>query len=204
MGLGRSKPIKLKFLLLGLDGAGKTTLLYKLRLKTANVEFESTQGFNYEVCNQKFNQRSYRLDIWDLAGHRQLRKIWRYFYDNMEVDIMGFVVSAKAEEKHRLREASQIFTRLSFESSLKYTNRVIILNSFATREQEKTYETTPEEVRHHFGSDATVIMMNAKNPGMGLRRLFQWISEQSLASTRRIAADKALKKQEKAAAKARR
>ena len=113
MGALKSKPVSLKTLVLGLDGAGKTTLLYKMRLKNAQADFQSTKGFNYEQVLQRFKGVKYCLELWDLAGRAELRKCWRYFYNAMSVDILIFVVSAR--DRGRLKESANEFRMLCYE-----------------------------------------------------------------------------------------
>jgi small GTP-binding protein len=176
MGGNNSKVVKYKVLLLGLDGAGKTTLLYKLRLKNANADFFATNAFNHEIITQEYNHVKYELHTWDLAGRKELRRCWKYFYNSMQIDIMIYVVSAK--ESHRLRESALNFKRLTHETSLLSTSRIVVINSFAIRGSERAYELTEAEVEHQFGYDCTVITINVRDPSVGMRRLFQWVSDQ--------------------------
>ena len=176
MGVLKSKPVFLKTLVLGLDGAGKTQLLYKMRLKNAQAEFQPTKGFNYEQVSQRFGGIRYNLELWDLAGRAELRKCWRYFYNSMSVDILIYVVSAR--DRHRLKEAAQLYHRLQYETSMLSTSRIIVLNSFAVRDIDFAFEASREDVREYFGEDVAVVSMNVRDPGHAMRTLFRWISEQ--------------------------
>ena len=94
----------------------------------------------------------------------------------MKIDLLIYVVSAK--EPHRLREAAVNYKRLVFETSMLTTRRIVVINSFAIRDNERAFELKEHEVQHHFGADCTIITMNVRDPSVGMRRLFQWVSDQ--------------------------
>ncbi len=76
-----------KILVLGLDNAGKTTLL-KLLSSENPTETTPTQGFNVKSIIKD----SFKLNVWDIGGQKEIRKYWENYYDN--VDGLIFVVDS--------------------------------------------------------------------------------------------------------------
>lgn len=81
-----------KLLVLGLDNAGKTTLLKKLSSEDA-TKTEPTQGFNVKTLVRE----SFKLNVWDIGGQKEIRKYWDNYYDN--VDGLIFVVDSSDDKR---------------------------------------------------------------------------------------------------------
>ncbi|KAH7830447.1 Arf1g [Monocercomonoides exilis] len=73
--------------MIGLDAAGKTSILYKLKLNE-NVHTIPTIGFNMEEVH--FKRLS--LQIWDIGGQKELRRLWHYYFDGL--DALIFVIDS--------------------------------------------------------------------------------------------------------------
>jgi ADP-ribosylation factor protein 1 len=78
---------EMRILMVGLDGAGKTTILYKLRMGDV-VTTIPTVGFNVETVS--YNNVSFTM--WDVGGQDKIRKLWKYYYENIQAII--FVVDS--------------------------------------------------------------------------------------------------------------
>ena len=96
-------------LMVGLDNAGKTTILYKLKLNE-QVSTIPTIGFNVETVKYK----NLDLTIWDVGGQEKIRKLWRHYYNN--IDVIIFVIDSNdsgrfpevKEELHYLLNEDQL------------------------------------------------------------------------------------------------
>lgn len=64
-----------QLLMVGLDAAGKTTLLQQLKLGET-LQTVPTIGFNVETIEW----RRLRLNIWDVGGQEEIRKLWHHYY----------------------------------------------------------------------------------------------------------------------------
>jgi ADP-ribosylation factor protein 1 len=101
--------IKCNMLMVGLDSAGKTTILYQLKLNE-RVNTIPTIGFNVESVKYK----NLDLTIWDVGGQERIRKLWRHYYNN--IDVVIFVIDSNdcgrfpevKEELHYLLNEDQL------------------------------------------------------------------------------------------------
>ena len=66
--------------MLGLDNAGKTTILYNLKLHET-ITTIPTIGFNVETVKY----RNLGLTIWDVGGQEKIRKLWRHYFNNIDI-----------------------------------------------------------------------------------------------------------------------
>ena len=80
--------------MLGLDGAGKITILYNLKLNEF-IHTIPTIGFNVETV--KYNNLN--LTIWDLGGQEKIRKLWRHYFDNVDMLIYVLILVMLVELK---------------------------------------------------------------------------------------------------------
>jgi ADP-ribosylation factor protein 1 len=98
------KKPEMRILMLGLDGAGKTTILTALKLNEF-VNTIPTVGFNVETISY----RNLNFNIWDVGGQDKIRRLWRYYYNN--VDCLIFVIDSMDRER--------IDDRFDYENSAK-------------------------------------------------------------------------------------
>ena len=101
---------KVNGLMLGLDSAGKTTILYSLKLNEI-INTIPTIGFNVETLNYK----NLNLTIWDIGGQEKIRKLWRHYYNN--VDMIIYVVDSN--DDGRLEESKNELHSIANEDQLK-------------------------------------------------------------------------------------
>ena len=118
--------IKCNILMVGLDSGGKTTILYKLKLNE-RVNTVPTIGFNVESVKYK----NLDLTVWDVGGQEKIRKLWRHYYNN--VDVVIFVIDSNdsgrfpevKEELHYLLNEDQLRDSIV----LIYSNKTDLPNS---------------------------------------------------------------------------
>ena len=106
-----------KGLMLGLDGAGKTTILYNLKLNELTHTIP-TIGFNVETVSY----RNLNLTIWDIGGQEKIRRLWRHYYDN--IDMLIYVVDAN--DIGRLDETRTELHSLANEDQLRDMKAILI------------------------------------------------------------------------------
>ena len=73
-----------RILMVGLDAAGKTTILYQLKLGEM-TQTKPTLGFNVETVSY----RNIEFMVWDMGGQDRIRQLWRHYYKNAQVHILG-------------------------------------------------------------------------------------------------------------------
>ena len=108
---------KVTGLMLGLDSAGKTTILYSLKLNEI-VRTIPTIGFNLETVNYK----NLNLTLWDIGGQEKIRKLWRHYYNN--IDILIYVVDSN--DMGRIEESRDELHYLVNEDQLRDLKAVLI------------------------------------------------------------------------------
>ena len=107
-------------LMLGLDSAGKTTILYSLKLNEI-INTIPTIGFNVETLSYK----NLNLTIWDVGGQEKIRKLWRHYYNN--IDMVIYVIDAN--DQGRLEESKKELHSLMNEDQLKDIDALLIYNN---------------------------------------------------------------------------
>jgi len=168
--------IERKVLFVGLSNAGSTQLLYSLKLlRSPEMSFKPSHGFNYEVIdciNNDTTTTRYKLHIFDLPGHEDLRCTWEHFYNNMNVDVMVFVVDASDKSSSKLEAVKSTFTMLCNEENLKSTAKIVVLNQ--KNVQGKSKIVSKSEILRVLGAEygkmTTIITVNAKT-GKNLQAL---------------------------------
>ena len=110
---------KMNMLMVGLDSAGKTTILYQLKLNEHRQTIP-TIGFNVETVKYK----NLDLTIWDIGGQEKIRKLWRHYYNN--IDVVIFVIDSN--DIGRLPEVKEELHQLLSEDQLR-KSRVLIYSN---------------------------------------------------------------------------
>ena len=100
-----------KILVLGLDNAGKTTLL-KLLSSENPSETSPTQGFNVKSIIKD----SFKLNVWDIGGQKEIRKYWENYYDNVD----GLIFVVDSSDDYRVAECNNELKLLISVSSYIY------------------------------------------------------------------------------------
>jgi ADP-ribosylation factor-like protein 3 len=86
-----------KILVLGLDNAGKTTLL-RLLSSEDPTETSPTQGFNVKSIVKD----SFKLNVWDIGGQKEIRKYWENYFDNVD----GLIFVVDSSDDYRVTECN--------------------------------------------------------------------------------------------------
>ena len=110
---------KKNMLMVGLDSAGKTTILYQLKLNELRHTIP-TIGFTVETIKYK----NLDLTIWDIGGQEKIRKLWRHYYNN--IDVVIFVIDSN--DIGRLPEVKEELHQLLSEDQLR-NSRVLIFSN---------------------------------------------------------------------------
>jgi len=139
MGAGQGSDIPKQVLMLGLSKSGKTKFLYQTYAFTRNERDAETRGFNYEMIDTEGG----KVGIWDIGGNEIMKEFWPYFYQNVKIDGVIYMIDASSEDSlKRIKEIEQLITMLVHEEELKDKPFAIFFNL----ENDKG-ECTPEHVR---------------------------------------------------------
>jgi small GTP-binding protein len=133
------KICKKNVLLLGDAGAGKTTLLYHLKLDEFVPDFESTEGFNYEVVTRVEHGFRFDIHLWDVAGQDGLKGLWRHFYEHTLVQVVTYVLNANIQRSALSEHIKSIFYLMQ-ETPLRQAKFIILLNVFDPSDPRKISE----------------------------------------------------------------
>lgn len=156
---------KAAIVMVGLDAAGKTTILIKLKLNQV-TETPPTIGFNVETVEYK----NVSFNIWDVGGQKQLRSLWKHYYDGANAVI--FVIDSN--DRNRLPDAKEEIEGLLREPMLNGAVLLVLCNK-----QDLPQRVTPAEIVESFG-------FRDRNSPNGLGRLLvgrQWYVQGCCAHT---------------------
>jgi len=117
---------KISIVLVGLDGSGKTTILFNLRLREATNKFKSSEGFNFEKLDLKYQKAKYEMRLWDLAGSRSLRHKWFCFFESITPNAVIFVIDPS--DVNRVPEAKRELHRVLYDPNLMESVKVLLIN----------------------------------------------------------------------------
>jgi small GTP-binding protein len=113
-------PRDTQILLLGLDNAGKTSILYRLKIGEV-VTTVPTTGFNVDTLEYK----SLRFTVWDIAGQRKFRPLWRHYFEDSDAVI--FVVDS-CDSDERIEEATDELHSMLEEPELRGCPLLVFAN----------------------------------------------------------------------------
>ena len=71
-----------KYIIIGDPSVGKSNLLMKFAHNKFTEEYQATIGVEFAAKNIEFDQKTYRIQIWDTAGQENFRSITRAYYKN--------------------------------------------------------------------------------------------------------------------------
>jgi len=175
MGLGISKLFasfwgygeEVRVLMVGLDAAGKTTILYKMKLGEV-VQTTPTIGFNVETVEY----RNLKFAVWDVGGQDKIRKLWRYYYEN----VRGIIFVVDSNDRNRIVNAQKELQVLLEEEPLKdavvlvFANKQDLPDAMSTAQvSEKLGLTTLRSRKWH-------VQSSSATAGEGLVEGFDWLA----------------------------
>ena len=159
---------KVNGLMLGLDSAGKTTILYSLKLNEI-INTIPTIGFNVETLNYK----NLNLTIWDIGGQEKIRKLWRHYYNN--VDMIIYVVDSN--DDGRLEESKNELHSIANEDQLKNISSILIFNNKIDLPNAKNSQLIAEKLELYRLKQKWYIQEACAIKNEGIYEGFNWLSK---------------------------
>ena len=110
--------VSLKIVLLGKDDTGKTKFVERLIAFNDHFKFNKSKEYNPTVCGAystnivKFNNKTFKLEIWDTAGQEIFKNLVRIFYKESDVILLFY----------------NSFNKQSFETIKEFYNDCILRN----------------------------------------------------------------------------
>lgn len=95
-----SKPVSLKYLVVGDSGVGKTSLLMKYCEDVFQTDHLSTIGVDFKVKKTKVKDIPLTLNIWDTAGQERFRNITKSFYKGAHGIVIAFAMNDATSFQH--------------------------------------------------------------------------------------------------------
>ncbi|XP_061182282.1 uncharacterized protein LOC133190609 [Saccostrea echinata] len=92
-----------KILILGLDAAGKPAIFYRLNLRD-NQTTIPTMGFDVGTVSPV---KGVSFTVWDLGGRDRMRSLWKYYYQNTHVSVLGLVYVVDSGYRDRITESRE-------------------------------------------------------------------------------------------------
>lgn len=157
-----------KGLMLGLDGAGKTTILYNLKLNELTHTIP-TIGFNVETVSY----RNLNLTIWDIGGQEKIRRLWRHYYEN--IDMLIYVVDAN--DIGRLDETRIELHSLANEDQLRDMKAILIYCNKLDLPQSISCSEVANKLELHKLTHKWYIQPTCALKNQGLYEGLQWLSD---------------------------
>ena len=157
-----------KGLMLGLDGAGKTTILYNLKLNELTHTIP-TIGFNVETVSY----RNLNLTIWDIGGQEKIRRLWRHYYEN--IDMLIYVVDAN--DIGRLDETRIELHSLANEDQLRDMKAILIYCNKLDLPQSTSCSEVANKLELHKLKHKWYIQPSCALKNQGLYEGLQWLSD---------------------------
>ena len=131
----------LKIVLLGKEDTGKTKFIERLIAINDYCKFNkskvyiSTQTGIYLTRKLKFQNKVFKLDIWDTAGRQSFERIARLFYNNCDI-ILLFYNSFNKQSFERIKE---IYKDCIIQDINKKCIYFIIRNKYDLKVKDKEY-----------------------------------------------------------------
>eukprot|EP00877_Chromochloris_zofingiensis_P004679 jgi/Chrzof1/14211/Cz08g29190.t1 len=110
---------KITIVLMGLDNAGKTTVLNMLR---GNLHADATPTYGFS--SQTIMQSGHKLDIYDLGGGKNIRRIWKTYL----AEVHGAIYIVDAADPARFPESQAALSQVLSEPQLQGKPILVLAN----------------------------------------------------------------------------
>eukprot|EP00808_Paulinella_micropora_P001701 g56071.t1 len=182
----RSADTRPHAVIVGLENVGKTTLLkvYKERLQLESIPetlstvlYNPTVLYNREEIAVKVNTlKTRQLVIWDMAGSKNMRALWRHFSKNVQGII--FVVNS-TDSAHLDNAKRALYSMLKLRQLWGPGVPLLVM----ANKQDLKGAMTAEQIVHHFGLAFTdkrrwCVVATSVKTGRGVRDGLKWLAEQ--------------------------
>lgn len=159
----------IKIVILGLDNAGKTTILYRLKLGRI-IKTIPTCGFNLETIKYE----GLTLDVWDLAGQKNSRLLWRNYLEN--TNSIMFVIDST--DKKRIENVKYELDLILHNERLAGIPLCFCLNKWdldnKMTEEDVVFQLGLSEIKNREWQ----LFKTIGKSGVGIDEAFKWIARQ--------------------------
>ena len=83
----------LKFIIIGDATVGKSNLLFRYYKGIFQSDYQLTIGVDFSAKNVKIRNKTYKIQIWDTAGHENFKSITRGYYTNSACVLVVYDIS---------------------------------------------------------------------------------------------------------------
>ena len=83
----------LKYIIIGNSSVGKSNLLLRYCNNKFSDDYQATIGVEFGAKNIEYNNKTYRIQIWDTAGQESFRSITRAYYKNCVCAIIVYDIT---------------------------------------------------------------------------------------------------------------
>jgi Ras-related protein Rab-1A len=85
-----------KVLIVGAEQTGKTQLCNRFARDTFDSNYINTIGVDFSIKTIEVEDKAYKLQIWDTAGHERFRTITAAYYRGVNAVVMLFDITSQA------------------------------------------------------------------------------------------------------------
>ena len=154
----------LKYIIIGNSSVGKSNLLLRYCNNKFSDDYQATIGVEFGAKNIEYNNKTYRIQIWDTAGQESFRSITRAYYKNCVCAIIVY----------------DITNRDSFESikdwvkDIKDSSPKTVLISLVGNkiDLEKMRVISFEEGKEYAQKNNFIFMETSAKTGVGVKEIF--------------------------------
>ena len=146
----------LKYIIIGDAGVGKSNILLRYVYGTFKSEYQLTIGVEFGEKKVEFNDKIFKIQIWDTAGNEQFRSITRTYYKNSVCSIVVYDITRRESfesvinwiEDCKLNSPKSVFMILVGNKSDLNENRQVTTEEgeeFANRYGIRFFETSAKD-----------------------------------------------------------
>eukprot|EP00768_Dysnectes_brevis_P005717 gnl/Dysnectes_brevis/4246_a5623_664.p1 GENE.gnl/Dysnectes_brevis/4246_a5623_664~~gnl/Dysnectes_brevis/4246_a5623_664.p1 ORF type:complete len:237 (+),score=37.68 gnl/Dysnectes_brevis/4246_a5623_664:288-998(+) len=173
--------IEKRVLVMGLDAVGKTTFLYRIVSDTF-ITTIPTIGFNTEsvtnrVTDSHGRPTQVKMQLWDLGGSAQIRRLFRHYYDGTNGLI--FIVDSSDMNPVRIEEARTLLNSIVSHEALPSCPLLILASK-----QDVDQAMSPQEIEglmirndaNDLFPDSARVMGCSGRTGEGCEAALSWLA----------------------------